>query len=554
MKAAGLNFLVMTAAFAALHTLLAACGNTPWGTIPFSQDANPPPGTESGTPPSSEGGGGGNDAGEDANDGSVTIPDGAILPIGTQLATGTSFSVNGVTSDGFVIYEDSDAMTLNAIPVTAQGMPAPTVIGTVGDDTVAIVMGPVVFFWSAVDENTGSGALSIWTHSNGLQKLSTASQEATDGLQAAAVSTDGTKVLFYDNTNAAGNVSTLTLAGTDGPDGSTGKIALAPNVNIGDPGCFPVFAFVGSDVAAVYELAGASDGGTSPADAGTGIQYTGTLNTFAHPGFTAVPHDDQAQCALAVDPTGTTFLYSASSGLYTWTTGSGANQIDPAGVFGQFAASDGGLSVVYTNDSKALAQANVAAPTPTTLATGSFTNVLAISPDGQWALANKTIENLNAGTPPPSWDLYLASATTPGSAATLTSSAVLQPAFPQAIDPFTADSTHALYSYPPPADGGAGVFPSLYAAPTATGVGVGLGFTVGSAFATSGSKIVFNAAGAFGGLDLLAVDTASSTAPTPLVNLVDSVFFLTAGKDKIVYTWSYDDVPAAGLYAAPTPQ
>ena len=132
------------------------------------------------------------------------------------------------------------------------------------------------------------------------------------------------------------------------------------------------------------------------------------------------------------------------------------------------------------------------------------------------------------GTPPPSWDLYLASATTPGQADTLTSAVVLQPAFPQAVDPFTADSTHALYSYPAPAEGGAGVFPSLYAAPTSTGTGVELGFTnapsVGSpssAFATSGSKIVFTASGAFGGLDLLAADTSSSTAPTPLVNLAD---------------------------------
>jgi hypothetical protein len=54
-------------------------------------------------------------------------------------------------------------------------------------------------------------------------------------------------------------------------------------------------------------------------------------------------------------------------------------------------------------------------------------------------------------------------------------------------------------------------------------------------------------------MDLLSADTASTNPPTAIVSLVDPLFFLTAGKDKIVYTWSYADVSVAGLYAMPTP-
>jgi hypothetical protein len=274
------------------------------------------------------------------------------------------------------------------------------------------------------------------------------------------------------------------------------------------------------------------------------------VNTYIGSTYTATQIAQNAQCALAVDPTNTYALYSTTAGLFAQdVAGSNTIAIDGTGVFGQFSASDAGLSVVYTDTTKALKLAPVAAaPTPTTLTTGGFTNVLSVSGNGQWALANKSY----TGGQTPEWDLYLASATTPGNATTLTSSVVIQPPFGFGCDPFTVDSTHALYSYPPP-DGG-GAYPSLYAAPVAPGgTPVPLGFAFSSAFATSAAKVVFNANGAYGGLDLLSTDTSTSAPSTTLVSLVDPMFFLTADRSTIVYTWSYSDVSVAGLYAMAAP-
>jgi hypothetical protein len=538
-RIAGLNLLVLGATLVGLHALLAACGNTPWGT--YSDDGGPAP--DAGPAPE---GSTGEDAGDASagDDGNTSLPDGAVLPTGTQLAMGSSFQVDGVTSDDYAIYEDSDAFTLSAIPV-AGGTPIP--IGTIDTTSETTVIGPVVFSWSKVNPNSGAGTLTIWTKANGTQVVSTASQVVGDGLQSVAVSPDGTKILFYDNMNTAGNEASLALAGTDGTDGATGKIELASTVNIGDLGCFPVFGFVGSDVVAVYPPL--TDGGTGDG----GIEYNASVNTYTGPTYTAAQIALNAQCVLAIDPTNTYALYSTTAGLFAQdVAGVNTIAIDSTGVFGQFSSgADAGVSVVYTDTTKALKLAPVApTPTPTPLTTGGFTNVLSISGDGQWALANKSF----TGGQNPIWDLYLTSATTPVAAATtLTSAAVVQPVFGFAVDPFTVDSTHVLYSYPPPADGGAGAFPSLYAAPVTGGTPVPLGFTVSSAFGTSGAKIVFDVAGAYGGLDLLANDTSTSDPSTTLVSLVDPMFFLTADRSTIVYTWSYSDISVAGLYAMTAP-
>ena len=231
-------------------------------------------------------------------------------------------------------------------------------IGTVGDNTAAIVIGAgrLLLVRGRARPRVRGRSPSGRT-ATGLQVVSTASQVVGDGLQSVAVSPDGTKVLFYDNMNAAGNAATLTLAGTDGPDGATGKIALTPSLNIGDTGCFPVFAFAGSDVAAVYEVAGALGWrdqlrrwwkrsplhrdaqhvsrarATPPLRSTTRMRSAPSRSTRRAP---TLPLFDELR-ALA---------HGRSRPAPTVA-------IDPAGVFGQFsAASDGGLSVVYTDTTR----------------------------------------------------------------------------------------------------------------------------------------------------------------------------------------------------------
>src|SRR5271156_1772336 len=124
-RIAGLNLLVVGATLVGLHPLLAARGNTPCGT--YSDDGGPTPEPEGGSSPEGSTGEDGGDASA-GDDGNTPIPDGAVLPTGTQLAMGSSFQVDGVTSDGYAIYEDSDAFTLSAVPVKGG---VPISIGTI---------------------------------------------------------------------------------------------------------------------------------------------------------------------------------------------------------------------------------------------------------------------------------------------------------------------------------------------------------------------------------------------------------------------------------------
>jgi hypothetical protein len=74
-------------------------------------------------------------------------------------------------------------------------------------------------------------------------------------------------------------------------------------------------------------------------------------------------------------------------------------------------------------------------------------------------------------------------------------------------------------------------------------------------FATTGSKIVFNA-GEIGSpvvFDIFAADLSTPAPPVRLVSRADTPFFLSAAKDKIVFTWSLDYAPIAGLYVQELP-
>jgi hypothetical protein len=223
--------------------------------------------------------------------------------------------------------------------------------------------------------------------------------------------------------------------------------------------------------------------------------------------------------------------------------------LDAKGVWGQFAAggADAGLSVVYTDKTAALKRVVAAAnSTPVVLVPSGLHDVQALSPDGTWVLASNVV---NPGSSPPISDLYLASATTAGTATPLVATAI---ASPVGTDWFTADSSHALYGSATSSAAGV-ASTALYTVATSGGTPTQLSSNVGVAFATSGGKIVFDANDDLGGYDLLSQDTSQSGAPTLLVSVADEAFFLTAAKDMIVYTWSFTSDGTAGLYAMPVP-
>jgi hypothetical protein len=530
--------------------------------IPFAGCDKQWDGTGPATPnQSQDSGGGGNGDQGDAGEGDAGVDgggidmlaDGQVPPQGTQLAQGASLAVEGVTSDGYAIYSDSSKMTLSAAPLDGG---APVSIGPTDTAGANVqVIGPVVFNWTAVNQNTGSATLTIWTSSGSAQKVATASQ-APSGFEAAAVSADGTTVAFLTNLSVDGNTADLAVASVSSATATT----VASGINIGDMACFPVFAFAGSSLVAAYPTP-AGDAGTGAVDAGPvdagsvdasapAVAYVGTVTAFSGATWTPTTLATEAVCNVGVDPTGAQVLVSTKAGLRTQTlaTPSVPTVLDAKGVWGQFAqgsGADAGLDVVYTDDATALKRVAASGKgTPLVLVTSGLRNVAALSPDNAWALATNLVE---VGTAQTTTDLYLASATTGGTTATAlaTTASVIQMG-----DWFTADSTQVLYGV-----ASSGGVNALYSAATSGGKPVQLSSDSGFAYATTKGTIIFNNNDSDNGYDLLELDTSSATnTPTLLVSLADEAFFLSAGRDQIVYTWStLAGSSLDGLYAMPVP-
>src|SRR5262249_53493149 len=122
-------------------------------------------------------------------------------------------------------------------------------------------------------------------------------------------------------------------------------------------------------------------------------------------------------------------------------------------------------------------------------------------------------------------------------------------------DVFTSDSSHALFTADiVPSSGPIG---DLVAAPTSGGPATTLGPAMGIDTATTGSRVVFNAnfaAGtgvSFGTADIAAGGTSGAAPPSLLVTQADVFYFLTAAKDKIVYSWSHAPDARAGVWVLP---
>ena len=334
------------------------------------------------------------------------------------------------------------------------------------------------------------------------------------------------------------------MVDTDGTNHKT----LVAGADITSQTCPLSLGFVGAYAVVVYcpaaGDAGAGDGGATNATVasftGTGWATTAVLTTAATTGFTG-------------DKVGAHITFGTAAGLEVATLAAGtATTIDATGTAGLF-TSDGNHIVYVTSGGDIASAPSAGGTAPTVLVTGgAFTGLLGLSPNDAYVLAYKTLTATAGGDVLN--DEYVASATTPGNATALSAGVTT------AIygDPFTADSTHVMYDQN--VSGGTGDFDTQA---VTGGTAADDGPTNWIWSSTTGSKAIFNLNWAAGGnqtingqagtADLMAVDTAGSAAPTLLVTQADAYFFLTAAKDKVVYSWSYLPNSMSGIWVLPTP-
>lgn len=496
--------------------------------------------------------GGTPDAAMTASDGGVDAPGeaaaaeagpdcGAVPPSGTQLVPSTDPLVIVTLTSDHVIYEDLSTQELYGAPLDGG---APSDIGKMKSQSSTVYAHGSTLLYLPVetDPMTAIGPLSSWTPTGGTSVISTTvvAEDAYDYTYDA--SKDGQWVAFFETSNA--EAATLTVSTTDGKTQTPLVSAIdlvdinkAMNAYLCNP---PVLQFVNDTLVAQFCKKEVSDAGVS-ADVELVMAFTApsftpvTLQTNPVPqGYLGpIPFDPTGTSALLLDPTGVGLsLYPLAAGPPV--------VIDATGTAGLFAPNG---DVLYTTTATALVRYAAATATTTTLVPTGLTLPLDLSPDGNWlqVAAGESSAGLT--------NLYLASATTPGTVNTVVKSetagalgfspdsaySLFGTGFSQMFGP----STYALQSSP--SDGGAAV--KVLDVTDGTGV-----------YATTGSKLVVptNVNKTTGATDLVSLDLSSTAAPTPLVTQVDPNVFQTSTK-AIVYSWYCNENGTSGIWALTPP-
>ena len=490
------------AAAALTLTCLLACG--------CSSQASPASGV-----PDAAAGADGSEGGAGDDAGSTAFLD-AAPPEGGMLQAGDSLSVRQVTSDGFVVYSDDAAGELYAVPLSGGSAQH---IASLGGTFWVTGDGPVVFVWSGVNA-TNVGALSVWSSAKGSHSVSSASL----GLVAAA-STDGSQILYLDQVDPGGQTGDVYVAGSDGA--SAAKLLGNQQLN----GCSPQLGFAGS-----YALA-------SHCDVPRGPGPSSTISSFRSPAWTRTDLATGAANLWSVDSAASVVLVSTGGGVFVAPIGGGPlATIDASGFLGQLM--NGGKTAIYSTTSHALRRSAITAPAPVTLVP-TFGGFYGLSPNEASVLFFQDFGPTGAG-------VYLASAVAPSTPVALWTAQT------GAVngDGFTTDSNYALYS--------TGIDPqshigTLNAVSVDGGTPRVLGASAWSDVSTTGAKVVFLdhyvATGGlrFGRADIESVDLSQAGAPTTIVAGADAVMALSPARDFIVYSWSAQAGPNAGIFVTPVP-
>jgi hypothetical protein len=438
-----------------------------------------------------------------ASDAPPPPPDGSVTLPGVQLRPGTNLTLWGTTTDGYVIYYDHVAATLNAIPL-AGGAPQ-LISNTLGSNFGALAYGKVVFVWSKLDANN-VGALSTWSAADGTHAVTNASAEFV-----AAADPTSKFIVYAANWDGTGNGrGDLYGAFADGTQ-ATRLVSAASG---------PFLGGAGSYLWSTYSQA---------ADAGT-VYATDTYAILQ--GF-ATAHIAPGTFSIlqSTDTAGTLVLTADDNGLQVFPMAGGVGvTIDPNGFNGGQLTGDG-KTVVYANDT-ALLRSPSSAASPTTLASGSL-SLYALSPNEQTALVY-----MNATT------LGIASAVTPGAVTPIAPNTNL------GFTWYTGDSSRVVYltNYNV-GNSGTG---TLNTFPVGGTSGTVIDQNVSTWRSSGATKIVFDNLANLAA-DIKVIDAAKGGTPNVVVTGAHPTWLLTRTRDKIIYSWSQTLGPEAGIYVAPVP-
>jgi hypothetical protein len=323
--------------------------------------SNPIPGTDGGKGGSKDGGGG---------DGGAIVQ---TTP-GTSLVTGKGITLYGVTSDGYVVYgkdtgkADDAGTPLSSLEVVPVAGGAPTVLAAVLNSTDDFgIAGKTIAYYQNVDQQGVAAQLSVWTAANGLKKIASATN-VLDGLFDA--STDGTHVVFAQNTDVAKLTSDFVV---DTADGVT-STPLVTGFSLKT--CSPDAGFRKAIVYATACTGAATTAAIATLDTGTAnAVVTKTAGTAAKPGF------------ASMDTNGTHLLYIKNANTVgTVATFDGKTPIAHAQNTAFAALNTDGTKLVYRTNlpdggAGSLESSPAGANTPTALIPVGVSTVLGIADD-----------------------------------------------------------------------------------------------------------------------------------------------------------------------------
>ncbi len=486
--------------------------------------------------------GGGGDAGVGA----------VVAPTGTQVLAAPAAYLEGITDDGYAVYEDTSTGTLEATSINGPGA-APKTITTQATDYLAglFVSGTTLLMLSGTSNASQVGKLTVWTSAGGTKTLSNLST-----ITLLDLSSDGTKIVYYDNVSEMGGTlqtGDLTVSNIDG----TGKTVLQPGVTLSGGACLLQAAqvvFLGADIVALSctpmvdggvpnDAGVAGDGGDGGATSPGGP--TETLTSYSGASFAPSILSSQviAGTSFGTDrgtgKPGSQILFLTPGGLVNDVVATGVTTVITTDVAATASYSADGTQILFLTSTGSAVEAPISDPTATTaLASGNYNYVVAQSPDAksQFALI-ATTENrdplTNAVT---SSDMFLLSTTSSNTPVALSASTSAA-AYGQA---FTADSNFAVFD-----DSVSGGVGTLYAQATnGTGSPVELAPNSWIDDEPTGSLVFFNANCSScttmyvpGQADIEYVDLSTGTTAKTIVTQADYNFYLTKDKSKLVYSW-----------------